>query len=60
MWQSWSGLTTVRPTQTIAPGDAGEVRDAVVAARAHGLRVKMVGSGHSFRGCCCSPTGSPG
>ena len=38
----------MRPTQTIAPGDAGEVRDAVVAARAHGLRVKMVGSGHSF------------
>ncbi len=48
MWQSWSGLTTVRPTQTVAPTDAADVRDAVVAARAHGLRVKMVGSGHSF------------
>jgi len=47
-WRSWSGLTTAVPTQQLTPADAGEVADAVVAARAHGLRVKMVGSGHSF------------
>ena len=47
-WRSWSGLTTAVPTQQLTPADAGEVADAVVAARAHGIRVKMVGSGHSF------------
>jgi L-gulonolactone oxidase len=47
-WRSWSGLTTAVPTQQLSPASAAEVADAVVAARAHGLRVKMVGSGHSF------------
>lgn len=47
-WRSWSGLTTARPAHELAPADAGEVADAVVAARAHGLSVKMVGTGHSF------------
>jgi FAD-linked oxidoreductase len=48
MWQSWSGLTTAHPTQELAPADTGEVVDAVLAARERGLRVKMVGAGHSF------------
>jgi L-gulono-1,4-lactone dehydrogenase len=47
-WQSWSGLATAHPTQVMAPTDAAEVADAVVAAGRHGMRVKMVGSGHSF------------
>lgn len=47
-WQSWSGLTTARPRRQLTPRDEGEVIDAVVAARANGLRVKMVGTGHSF------------
>lgn len=47
-WTSWSGLTTVRPRQRLTPRSAAEVADAVVAARAAGLRVKMRGSGHSF------------
>jgi FAD-linked oxidoreductase len=47
-WRSWSGLATANPAQVMAPLDAGDVVDAVVAARTHGLRVKMVGSGHSF------------
>ncbi len=47
-WQSWSGLSTAHPTSELAPRDAGEVADAVVAARTQGLTVKMVGSGHSF------------
>jgi len=47
-WRSWSGLATANPTQVMTPHDASEVVDAVVAARTHGLRVKMVGSGHSF------------
>jgi L-gulonolactone oxidase len=47
-WRSWSGLATARPTQVLAPADVDDVADAVVAARAHGLTVRMVGSGHSF------------
>ncbi|MEO5711803.1 MAG: D-arabinono-1,4-lactone oxidase [Nocardioidaceae bacterium] len=47
-WESWSGLATARPAQELSPADVSEVVDAVVAARRSGLRVKMVGSGHSF------------
>ena len=32
----------------LSPASTAEVVDAVVAARDHGLTVKMVGSGHSF------------
>ena len=47
-WESWSGLSTAQPAQVMTPASVAEVADAVVAARASGLRVKMVGSGHSF------------
>ncbi|HET9761637.1 MAG TPA: FAD-binding protein, partial [Nocardioidaceae bacterium] len=49
-WESWSGLETAQPAQVLTPASPAEVVDAVVAARAHGLTVKMVGSGHSFTG----------
>ncbi len=48
VWTSWSGLSTAQPTQVLSPTDTDEVLDAVLAARSNGLRVKMVGSGHSF------------
>lgn len=47
-WQSWSGLATALPAQRLTPRDTEEVVDAVVAARSQGLRLRMVGSGHSF------------
>src|SRR4051812_36732994 len=47
-WESWSGLASARPAQELSPADVAEVSDAVVAARRAGLRLKMVGSGHSF------------
>ena len=47
-WRSWSGLTVAHPALVRSPTDAGEVAAAVRAARDQGLRVKMVGSGHSF------------
>ena len=62
-WESWSGLETAQPAQVLTPTSPTEVVDAVVAARTHGLTVKMVGSGHSFTGiavetdCCSDPTG---
>ncbi|MGZ4437513.1 MAG: D-arabinono-1,4-lactone oxidase [Nocardioidaceae bacterium] len=47
-WTTWSGLAAAHPAQVLSPSTPDEVADAVVAARHHGLRVKMVGTGHSF------------
>ena len=47
-WRSWSGLTTVQPAARRTPASAEEVAAAVTEARERGLRVKMVGAGHSF------------
>jgi FAD-linked oxidoreductase len=47
-WSSWSGLSTADPARHLTPHDAGDVVAAVLAARDEGLRVKMVGTGHSF------------
>jgi FAD-linked oxidoreductase len=65
-WTSWSGLAESRPRQVLRPTSPAEVADAVVAARASGLRVKMPGSGHSFTdiattdGVLLDPTGLTG
>ena len=47
-WTNWSRLSTAHPAQEVSPHDAGEVVDAVVAARHQNLTVKMPGTGHSF------------
>ncbi len=47
-WTNWAGLATAHPAQELSPHDAGEVVDAVVAARHQNLTVKMAGTGHSF------------
>jgi L-gulono-1,4-lactone dehydrogenase len=47
-WRTWSGLATARPAQVLMPADSTQVVEAVRSARARGLRVKMVGTGHSF------------
>jgi FAD-linked oxidoreductase len=47
-WSNWAGLATAHPAQELSPHDAGEVAEAVVAARRQNLTVKMPGSGHSF------------
>lgn len=49
-WRNWAGDQVARPVRVLAPADAGEVAAAVEAAAAEGLRVRMVGSGHSFTG----------
>ncbi len=65
-WTSWSGLASAVPAQRLAPRDADQVVDALVAARERGLRVRMVGSGHSFTdvavtdGLLLEPTGLVG
>ena len=47
-FRNWAGLAVAHPRQVLVPRDVEEVVDAVAAARAGGLRVRMVGSGHSF------------
>src|ERR671917_295178 len=49
-WDNWSGLVRAHPARAVSPTSASDVSDAVLAARHQGLRVKMVGSGHSFPG----------
>jgi len=47
-WRNWAGNQRTHPARTVVARDAGDVVDAVTAARRDGLRVKAVGSGHSF------------
>lgn len=49
-WSNWSGIETCTPRQVKAPPSVEAVQDAVKAARAEGLTVRAVGSGHSFTG----------
>ncbi|MEV0643930.1 D-arabinono-1,4-lactone oxidase [Phytomonospora sp. NPDC050363] len=47
-WRNWSGGVRARPARVAAPATTAEVADAVKSAARDGLRVKPVGSGHSF------------
>ena len=49
-WENWARTQRVTPRRVERPLDAGEVADAVRRAVAEGLRVRAVGSGHSFTG----------
>jgi len=49
-WRNWAGNQRTHPARTVVARDAGEVADAVKAAARDGLRVKALGSGHSFTG----------
>ncbi|HWN33846.1 MAG TPA: D-arabinono-1,4-lactone oxidase [Pseudonocardia sp.] len=48
VWRNWSGRLQASPTRVVVPTNADEVAMAVKAAARDGLRVKPVGSGHSF------------
>lgn len=47
-WQNWAGNQRTDPSRTVVARTAGDVVDAVKAAERDGLRVKAIGSGHSF------------
>ncbi|MFI5905886.1 D-arabinono-1,4-lactone oxidase [Dactylosporangium sp. NPDC051541] len=47
-WTNWAGNQTATPTRVARPANAAELGELVRAAAAEGLRVKAVGSGHSF------------
>ncbi|GBP98695.1 FAD-binding protein [Streptomyces spongiicola] len=47
-WRNWAGTVAARPAREVAPASAGELAEAVRRAAEDGLRVKTVGTGHSF------------
>ncbi|MEV5318581.1 D-arabinono-1,4-lactone oxidase [Streptomyces sp. NPDC052687] len=47
-WRNWGGNVTARPAREVTPASVEELAAAVRAAAEDGLRVKAVGSGHSF------------
>jgi L-gulonolactone oxidase len=49
-WRNWGRTERATPKLIRRPRDAGEVATALAEAREAGLRVKAVGSGHSFSG----------
>ncbi|MRG60907.1 FAD-binding protein [Agromyces sp. CFH 90414] len=55
VWRNWGRSEQVRPRRVERPDSAGAVQRAVVAAAEAGLRVKPVGSGHSFTGIAVAP-----
>ncbi|WP_432833948.1 D-arabinono-1,4-lactone oxidase [Dactylosporangium sp. CA-092794] len=47
-WANWAGNQTATATRVAHPADPAELAEVLHAAAAEGLRVKAVGSGHSF------------
>ncbi|MGR3935037.1 D-arabinono-1,4-lactone oxidase [Streptomyces sp. BRA346] len=48
VWRNWAGNVIARPVRSVAPSSTQELAEAVRRAVADGLRVKPVGTGHSF------------
>jgi L-gulono-1,4-lactone dehydrogenase len=55
VWRNWARTEAVRPLRVERPATAGAVQRAVESAAASGLRIKPVGSGHSFTGIAVAP-----
>ncbi|MEU9645328.1 D-arabinono-1,4-lactone oxidase [Streptomyces sp. NPDC048188] len=47
-WRNWGGNVSARPAREVAPASVDELAGAVRRAAEDGLRVKPVGTGHSF------------
>ncbi|MCX4528576.1 MULTISPECIES: D-arabinono-1,4-lactone oxidase [unclassified Streptomyces] len=47
-WRNWAGNVTATPARVVTPTSVGELQDTVRRAAEGGLRVKAVGTGHSF------------
>ncbi|RFU83000.1 FAD-binding protein [Streptomyces triticagri] len=47
-WRNWAGNVTSRPEREVSPASVDELSAALSSAAADGLRVKPVGTGHSF------------
>lgn len=55
VWRNWSRTHAVRPQYVERPRSTEAVARAVGAAARRGLRIKAVGSGHSFSGIAVAP-----
>ncbi|MFF9341395.1 MULTISPECIES: D-arabinono-1,4-lactone oxidase [unclassified Streptomyces] len=55
VWRNWAGNEEARPRRVLRPADTEAVATAVKDAVRDGLRVKAVGSGHSFSGVAVAP-----
>ncbi|AOR31661.1 FAD-linked oxidoreductase [Streptomyces fodineus] len=47
-WRNWGGNVSARPVREVAPASVEELAAAVRRAAEDGLKVKAVGTGHSF------------
>ncbi|MFJ9037718.1 D-arabinono-1,4-lactone oxidase [Streptomyces sp. NPDC102406] len=47
-WRNWAGNVTARPAREVTPASVDELTAAVRGAARDGLKVKAVGTGHSF------------
>ncbi|MBC2906860.1 D-arabinono-1,4-lactone oxidase [Streptomyces cupreus] len=47
-WRNWGGNVSARPAREVTPASVEELADAVRKAAEDGLKVKAVGTGHSF------------
>ncbi|WP_432192883.1 D-arabinono-1,4-lactone oxidase [Streptomyces sp. bgisy027] len=47
-WRNWGGNVATRPAREVAPASVEELAAAIRRAAEDGLKVKAVGSGHSF------------
>ncbi|WP_030350176.1 FAD-binding protein [Streptomyces scopuliridis] len=47
-WRNWAGTVTARPARVVTPASVEELTGVVRRAARDGLRVKAVGTGHSF------------
>ncbi|GAA2330185.1 FAD-binding protein [Streptomyces kunmingensis] len=47
-WRNWAGNVTARPVREVTPASVEELSAAVRKAAEDGLKVKAVGTGHSF------------
>ncbi|MDT9694701.1 D-arabinono-1,4-lactone oxidase [Streptomyces sp. P17] len=47
-WRNWGGNVLARPAREVTPASVEELADAVRQAAEDGLKVKAVGTGHSF------------
>ncbi|EFL18116.1 D-arabinono-1,4-lactone oxidase [Streptomyces sp. C] len=47
-WRNWAGNVRATPARVVTPASVGELQEVVRRAAEEGLRVKAVGTGHSF------------
>lgn len=53
-WVNWGGNQMCAPAEVASPASAGELSALVARAASAGLKVRAVGSGHSFTDAACT------